>query len=75
MKDDDYVNAMIEHHGEAVRMSKELLASSKSSEIRSFAEKVIEAQSKEIKELQKFPGAKAGKSRREHLEDAMEDSK
>ncbi len=75
MKDSEYVNSMIEHHGEAVKMSQEILNSSKSKEIRAFAERVIEVQSREIKELHKFPGAKAGRSRREQIEDAMEDGK
>lgn len=49
--DIQYARDMIKHHQDAVGMSQKLLRGSARPEIKSFAEKVIEAQSKEIKFL------------------------
>lgn len=54
MTESKYARDMIEHHRMAVRMSQELLRGSPRPRIKAFAEKVIEAQSKEIEWLQSW---------------------
>lgn len=52
--DADYSRMMIEHHKGAIDMSKLLLNEGKNPEMRSFAEKVMQDQGREIDVMQKF---------------------
>ncbi len=52
--DADFSNMMIEHHIGAVEMSELLLKRGKDAELKAFAQKVIDAQSKEIEQMKKF---------------------
>ena len=59
--DADFSNMMIEHHIGAVEMSELLLNKGKDAKLKTFAQKVIDAQSKEIALMEKFKN-KAEKS-------------
>ena len=59
--DADFSNMMIEHHIGAVEMSELQLNKGKDAKLKTFAQKVIEAQSKEITLMEKFKN-KAEKS-------------
>ena len=52
--DADFSNMMIEHHIGAVEMSELLLSKGKDAELKAFAQKVIDAQTKEIEVMKKF---------------------
>lgn len=52
--DADFSNMMIEHHIGAVEMSELLLKKGKDAELKAFAQKVIDAQTKEIEVMKKF---------------------
>ena len=52
--DRKWVASMIEHHQMAVDMSKQTLATAQRPEIKQMAQKVMDAQTKEIKELQTY---------------------
>jgi uncharacterized protein (DUF305 family) len=54
MTDVEYAKKMITHHQVAVSMSKDLLSESPRAKIEAFAEKVIEAQTKEIAWLREW---------------------
>jgi uncharacterized protein (DUF305 family) len=54
MTDKKYARDMVVHHRMAVKMSQELLRGSPRPKIKAFAEKVISAQSEEIKWLQSW---------------------
>lgn len=52
--DSDYANMMSDHHEGAVEMSEILLQKSSNSDLKSFAQKVINAQNKEIDLLDRY---------------------
>lgn len=52
--DYDFASMMIKHHQGAVNMSKKEVSKGKDQEVKSMAQKVIDDQNKEIKELQTF---------------------
>lgn len=52
--DYDFAQMMIEHHKGAIDMSKKELKQGKDQEVKSMAQKVIDDQTKEMKELQAF---------------------
>lgn len=54
MGEAEYARSMIKHHQDAVDMSKSLLQGKPRNRIRTFAEKVVDAQSKEITWLKKW---------------------
>ncbi len=54
MDDEQYARDMIAHHREAIRMSEDVLSGEPDPEIKSFAKRVIEAQSAEVKMLQSW---------------------
>lgn len=64
MTDAEYAREMIEHHAEAVRMSRELLKGKPDQKLKEFAQGVIKAQTKEIEWLQANYGDKEMKAKK-----------
>lgn len=52
--DTTFVEAMIPHHEEAIRMAKEVLASGSDPEIENLADDIISSQTAEIKYMQRW---------------------
>jgi uncharacterized protein (DUF305 family) len=52
--DRDFIDAMIPHHQGAIRMAKVQLAKGSSSELRELAQRVIDAQTKEIDDMRQW---------------------
>nr|QBK84525.1 MAG: protein of unknown function DUF305 [Pithovirus LCDPAC01] len=52
--DSQYLKAMIQHHSSAILTSSEILNKSKSIFVRRLANEIIEAQEKEIKEMEDY---------------------
>ena len=52
--DVDFLKGMIPHHQGAIEMSEELIKKSKDKELKAFAQKIIEAQKAEIKQMQEW---------------------
>ena len=48
----DFLKGMIPHHQGAIDMSEELIKKTKDPELKAFAQKIIEAQKAEIKQMQ-----------------------
>ena len=58
--DKDFVTMMIEHHQRAVDMSRDELRDGKDPKIRDMAQKIIDAQKKEIAEFEAWLTKKGG---------------
>ena len=52
--DIDFLKGMIPHHQGAIDMSEELIKKTKDPELKAFAQKIIEAQKAEIKQMQEW---------------------